>query len=68
MKILTGSLTNSTDPDEMPHSATFHMGLHCLPKCLFAGFDFVRVDALRPSQQIISYARRLSCLPGLNQY
>ena len=23
-------LTNSTDPDEMPHYAAFHLGLHCL--------------------------------------
>ena len=25
-------LANSADPDEMPHSAAFHLGLHCLPK------------------------------------
>ena len=24
------TLTNSEDPDEMPHNATFHQGLHCL--------------------------------------
>ena len=23
---------SSVDPDEMPHSAAFHLGLHCLPK------------------------------------
>ena len=23
-------LTNSVDPDEMPHYATFYLGLHCL--------------------------------------
>ena len=22
-------LANSADPDEMPHSAAFHLGLHC---------------------------------------
>ena len=22
---------NSADPDKMPHYATFHLGLHCLP-------------------------------------
>ena len=22
----------SEDPDEMPHNATFHQGLHCFPK------------------------------------
>ena len=25
-------LVNSADPDEMPHSAAFHQGLHCLQK------------------------------------
>ena len=25
-----GMLTNSEDPHEMPHNATFHQGLHCL--------------------------------------
>ena len=28
-------LANSTDPDEMPPQAAFHLGLHCLPKYLF---------------------------------
>ena len=27
---LTGTLANSEDPDEMPHNAAFHQGLHCL--------------------------------------
>ena len=27
--------TNSADPDEMPHYAAFHLGLHTLPKKLF---------------------------------
>ena len=27
---LTGTLANSEDPDEMPHKAAFHLGLHCL--------------------------------------
>ena len=31
-------LTKSADPDEMPHYAAFHLGLHCLPKNLFCGF------------------------------
>ena len=24
------TFTNSADPDEMPHHAAFHLGLHCL--------------------------------------
>ena len=24
------TFTNSVDPDEMPHNAAFHKGLHCL--------------------------------------
>ena len=24
------TLTNSDDPDEMPHNAPFHQGIHCL--------------------------------------
>ena len=30
-------LANSANPDEMPHYAAFHQGLHCLPKYLFTG-------------------------------
>ena len=26
------ALANSVDPDEMPHYAAFHLGLHCLQK------------------------------------
>ena len=25
-----GTFSNSEDPDEMQHNATFHQGLHCL--------------------------------------
>ena len=28
----TGTFSNSEDPDEMPHKAAFHQGLHCLLK------------------------------------
>ena len=28
-------LANSVDPDEMPHFAAFHLGLHCLLKYPF---------------------------------
>ena len=30
---LTGTLVKSEDPDEMPHNAIFHQGLHCLQRC-----------------------------------
>ena len=26
------NFANSEDPDEMPHNAAFHQGLHCLPR------------------------------------
>ena len=29
---LTSILANGEDPDEMPHNAVFHQGLHCLLK------------------------------------
>ena len=31
---LKGYFANSDDPDEMPHDAAFHQGLHYLPLCL----------------------------------
>ena len=31
----TGILANSVEPCKMPPIATFHLGLHCLPKYLF---------------------------------
>ena len=36
------ALTNSVDPDEMPHYAAFHLGLHCLPKYPFRGFLYTK--------------------------
>ena len=33
------ALVNSVDPDEMPHLAAFHLGLHCLPKYPFRAFQ-----------------------------
>ena len=33
---------NSEDPDEMPHYATFHLGLHCLYKYPFKGFLYTK--------------------------
>ena len=31
-------LANGSDPDEIPHDAAFHLGLHCLPKYPLWGF------------------------------
>ena len=30
-------IANSVNPDEMPHYAAFHLGVHCLPKNLRLG-------------------------------
>ena len=35
-------LGNSADTDEMQHYAAFHLGLHCLPKYLFMGFQYTQ--------------------------
>ena len=35
-------LANSEDPDEMQHHAAFHLGLQCLPKYTFWGFQYTR--------------------------
>ena len=32
------SVENSADPDEIPHHAAFHLGLHCLSKSPYVGF------------------------------
>ena len=41
-KLFVFILANSTDSDEMLHSAAFHLGLHCLPKYLFWGFQYTK--------------------------
>ena len=38
---------NSVDLDEMPHYVAFHLGLHCLPKYLFAGIQNEKVFYLK---------------------
>ena len=35
-------IPNSADRDEMQHDAAFHLGLHCLPKYLFRGFQYTK--------------------------
>ena len=34
------TLRNSVDPDEMPHSAAFHLSHHCLEKYPFRSFPY----------------------------
>ena len=36
------TIANIAGPDEMPHIAAFHLGLHCLPKYLFRGFQYTK--------------------------
>ena len=33
---------NSVDPDEMTYYAAFNLGLHCLSKFLFRGFQYTK--------------------------
>ena len=49
-----GTLTNSEDPDEMPHLAAFHQGLHCLLR---------QIDLLRKKYNIC--LEIISCDPSL---
>ena len=40
------NLANSEDADEICHFAVFRLGLHCLPKYPFIGYQRVRNRAL----------------------
>ena len=42
-------LTNSTDPDEMPHNAAFYLDLRCLPKYKVKGFRVLKDEATKLS-------------------
>ena len=35
-------LANSADPDELHNHAEFHLGLHCLSKYAFRGFQYTK--------------------------
>ena len=50
--IIVFTLTNSVDPDEMPHNAAFHQVLHCLSKYPF-----------RDSRWFIALHNIDSCIP-----
>ena len=36
-------LANNAGPDEMTHFVAFHLGLHCLPKNPFRGFEHTKL-------------------------
>ena len=36
------TIANSVDPDEMLHDAAFHLGLPCLQKYPFRGFQYTK--------------------------
>ena len=38
---------NSADPDEMPHSVAFHLGLHCLQKYLISVTHLQSINCLK---------------------
>ena len=35
-------ITNSVEPDEVPHFARFHLGHHCLQNRLIMGFQYTK--------------------------
>ena len=67
-------LANSADADEMPHYASFHLGLHCLPKFPLRGYGLQRVKTnemhplsdvhrcVRVERKVFPYDHRLHLL------
>ena len=53
-------LANSVDPDEMPHYAAFHLGLHCLPKYPFRGFKCTKGQLINRKILITPISRGMS--------
>ena len=45
------TLANSADPDEMQHTAAFHLGLHCLSKYPFRGFQHTRDQTIMDNEE-----------------
>ena len=45
-------LANSADSDEMQHYAAFCLGLHCLPKFSFRGFQYTKVNVSINAKQV----------------
>ena len=57
-------ITNSVGPDEMQHYAALHLGLHCLPKYPFRGFQNTKGKCMALLQANVSGSYLFS--PGLN--
>ena len=54
------TLTNSVDPDEMPHHAAFHLGLHCMLFPEYKGLIYsYRVHALYRLIDCLDYEQSL---------
>ena len=47
------TLTNGVDPDEMPHYAASHLGLHYLPKYKFRGLQYTKGFILVRSYKVV---------------
>ena len=52
----TGTLANSEDPDEMPHYAAFHLGLHYL----------LRQNQFSEKENIIFFLEIITCDPAIH--
>ena len=51
---------NSGDPDQMPHSAAFDLGLHCLPNTLLGVSRLQWVKKLVSGQNVSTLDSRIS--------
>ena len=64
----TGVLGNSEDPDEMPHNAAFHQGLHCLlrqnrsqRKNIILVLEIITSDPLIYTMDILTLLHEILC-------
>ena len=59
------TLTNSEDPDEMPHNVAFHQGLHCLQRQNRSSENeiqyFLEILTCDPSMYIMDYPYSIVC-------
>ena len=59
-------LANSEEPNEMLHSAAYHLGLHCLPKYRFPIYNGVTLNLLVLSANI--FCKQFGTRSGLTKY